>query len=198
MRRRAVWHGALGRFINVSSLHVWEPARGERPTNAYEASKLSAELLLGAFSARHGFEAANLRLGYLYGPGMVHGKLFRVFIRNALAGRPLELFHEGRQELQLIFVDDAVEAILAASSAGELHGTFDICAPERVTTLDVARAILDITGSGSELRFHAGDHDQARRLPDTRAAREAFGFEAQTGLRQGLEAMLAEQQERDE
>ena len=71
-------------------------------------------------------------------------------------------------------------------TAGVLQG-----AP--VTTLDVARTVVELTGSKSELRLRPGDEEPDWRHLDLRAAREAFGFEAGTGLRKGLKAILVEE-----
>ena len=186
----------LRRVVNISSAHVWDTEQPATPTNAYEASKLSAELFLHAYARHHGFEAVNLRMGYVYGPGMVHGTMFRVFMRNALANRPIDLFREGKDRLHLIHRDDAVDAIIAALDTGELHGTFDICSPRAVTTLEVARTIIELTGSASECRLQSGGAVPAPRRLDTRAALRAFGFEARVDLGEGIATMLREEQRR--
>ncbi len=180
----------LGRVVHAGSFHVWDAARPDRVTNAYEGSKLSALMLLRAHAQRFDFEWTSLGLPYVYGPGMVHGKMFRTFIACARAARPLELYNGGRDPLHLLFVDDAAEAILAAIDADAGAGDVDIAPEAPVTVAEVAETIVELTGSSSEIRLLPGD-PAAARPHDTSPARERLGFKPRTTLREGLAALLA-------
>ena len=109
---------------------------------------------------------------------------------QALTGQPLSIYGEGSQTRSFCYVDDLVEGILRLSRSNE-HLPVNIGNPNEFTILECAQAILEATGSSSELRFEAlPEDDPTRRCPDISKARKLLGWEPQIMLKEGLAKSL--------
>lgn len=179
----------LKRFVNVSSCHIWDPTHSGTIKNAYEGSKLSGELFVNAYAARYEFEAINLRLSYVYGPGMKHGRMFRIFLEKALANKPIRLFNKGKDEIFLIYYDDVADAILSVLKADRLDGTFEISDTTPYKTEAIARAVLEVVDSKSQLEFVDGKPGPSWR-PNPSETLRPFGFVPKTTLKTGIQALI--------
>jgi len=178
-------------FINLSSSKIWR--HEGQVTNPYEASKASAELFVNAFAVRSNFRALHLRLPYLYGPGMQHGRMFETFFARAMADEPIELWNEGSDSLDLLYVDDAAEVVV--STLGEApEGVWVLGTGKTVTTREVAETIIQITGSHSELRFLAATSSNAHAAFKAEAGVRHRSAGSVTSLRVGLQRMLTVEQ----
>jgi dTDP-glucose 4,6-dehydratase len=108
------------------------------------------------------------------------------FIRQALAGDALTVTGDGRQTRSPCYVDDTVRGVLAAA-AHAMRGPVNIGNPAEVTVLDVARLVIRLTGSRSEVRFIARPTDDpAVRCPDITLARDKLGWEPEVDAEEGL------------
>jgi dTDP-glucose 4,6-dehydratase len=108
------------------------------------------------------------------------------FVRQALAGEPLTVTGDGRQTRSLCYVDDTVRGILAAAAHG-MRGPVNIGNPAEITMLDLARLVIRLTGSGSQIRFiERPTDDPAVRCPDITLARDKLGWEPEVGAEEGL------------
>jgi dTDP-glucose 4,6-dehydratase len=98
---------------------------------------------------------------------------------QALRGDPLTIYGDGSQTRSFCYVDDLIEGILRLSRSEE-HLPVNIGNPGEFTILECAQAVLEVTGSKSELRFEAlPEDDPTRRCPDIAKARALLGWEPQ-------------------
>jgi dTDP-glucose 4,6-dehydratase len=109
---------------------------------------------------------------------------------QALRGEPLTIYGDGSQTRSFCYVDDLIEGILLLSRSDE-HLPVNIGNPDEFTILECARAVLEVTGSKSELRFQAlPEDDPALRCPDITKARTLLGWKPRIGLKEGLAMSL--------
>jgi UDP-glucuronate decarboxylase len=127
-----------------------------------------------------------------YGPRMRphDGRAIPTFMRQALQDRPITVFGDGSQTRSFCYVDDLVRGIIALSESGH-HDPVNVGNPNEFTLLELAKEVIEVTGSKSELIHEAlpVDDPQVRR-PDIAKAREILQWEPTVQLRQGLEMTL--------
>ncbi len=163
------------------------------PVSPYGASKLAGEGYCSAYHRSFGVETVALRFGNVYGPGSGHkGSVVAQFIRRALRGEALEVYGDGRQTRDFVYVEDLVRAIRAAATAPGAGGeVFQIATHRETTVLELVDALvpaLEVAGvRGVEVQ-HAAPRvgDVRRNYSDTTKARERLGWQARTSLDEGL------------
>ncbi|MFE9440045.1 UDP-glucuronic acid decarboxylase family protein [Streptomyces sp. NPDC006602] len=162
------------------------------PRSVYDESKRFAEALVTAHRKVHGTDAAIVRIFNTYGPRMRtgDGRAVPAFVSQALDGAPLTVAGDGGQTRSLCYVDDTVDGVLALAASGA-DGPVNIGGGEEITMLELARRIIELTGSSSRIRFvERPADDPARRRPDTRLARELLGWQPRVGWSEGLERTI--------
>jgi dTDP-glucose 4,6-dehydratase len=108
------------------------------------------------------------------------------FLVQALAGRPLTVYGDGTQTRSFCYVDDQIRGFLALLDS-EYVGPVNIGNPDECTVLELAKTVLEVTGSSSEIEFHPLPvDDPTQRRPDITLARRVLGWEPTVGLREGL------------
>jgi dTDP-glucose 4,6-dehydratase len=109
---------------------------------------------------------------------------------QALGGEPLTVYGDGSQTRSFCYVDDLIEGILRLARSDE-HLPVNIGNPDEFTILECAQAVLEATGSASELRFEPlPQDDPTRRRPDIGKARALLGWEPKIALKEGLARSL--------
>ncbi|MER7189592.1 UDP-glucuronic acid decarboxylase family protein [Streptomyces flaveolus] len=162
------------------------------PRSVYDESKRFAEALVTAHRQVHGTDTAIVRIFNTYGPRMRtgDGRAVPTFIAQALDGMPLTVAGDGGQTRSLCYVDDTVDGVLALAASGE-SGPMNIGGADEITVLELARRIVELTGSGSRIRFvERPVDDPCRRKPDTTLARERLGWRPTVGWSEGLERTI--------
>ncbi|WP_202437538.1 UDP-glucuronic acid decarboxylase family protein [Streptomyces sp. SID5910] len=162
------------------------------PRSVYDESKRFAEALVTAHRQVHGTDTAIVRIFNTYGPRMRtgDGRAVPTFIAQALDGMPLTVAGDGGQTRSLCYVDDTVSGVLALA-ASEESGPVNIGGSDEITVLELARRIVELTGSGSRIRFvERPVDDPGRRRPDTTLARERLGWEPRVSWGEGLERTI--------
>ncbi|HMD45595.1 MAG TPA: UDP-glucuronic acid decarboxylase family protein [Acidimicrobiales bacterium] len=158
------------------------------PRSVYDEAKRFAEALTVATGRARGTDVAIVRIFNTYGPRLSpgDGRVVSNFIVQAISGRPLTVYGDGAQTRSLCFVDDEVAGLLALLDS-DVVGPVNIGNPDERTVLDLARLVLEVTGSRSaiEHRPPAAD-DPIRRCPDISLARQALGWEPTVRLEEGL------------
>ncbi|GHE75671.1 NAD-dependent epimerase/dehydratase family protein [Streptomyces griseoaurantiacus] len=163
------------------------------PRSVYDESKRFAEALVTAHRQVHGTDTAIVRIFNTYGPRMRtgDGRAVPTFIAQALDGMPLTVAGDGGQTRSLCYVDDTVDGVLALAGAAGETGPVNIGGSDEITMLELARRVVELTGSSSRIRFvERPVDDPARRRPDTRRAREVLGWEPRTSWAAGLERTI--------
>lgn len=164
-----------------------------KPTSPYGASKLAGEAYCGAFWRSFGVETVALRFGNVFGPGSGHKQsVVAKFLRRALAGEVLEVFGDGNQTRDFIYIDDIVEAIERAATRPGVGGEVVQIATQRESTVNevaelIAECVRARTGRTVEIIHRAERQGEIKRnYADVSKARRILGFEPKVSLRKGL------------
>jgi len=153
---------------------------------SYSTSKAVDEILAYTYWKEKGIPTVIIRLFNTVGPRQTgaYGMVIPRFVQQALRGEPLTVYGNGKQSRCFLHVRDAVNAITALMEHREVSGeAFNIGSQEEVTIEELARRVIELTGSGSKIIYLAYDEayeegfeDMARRLPDTTKAKRTVGF----------------------
>ncbi|MGI5142141.1 MULTISPECIES: NAD-dependent epimerase/dehydratase family protein [unclassified Streptomyces] len=173
---------------NPQDERYWGHVDPVGPRSVYDEAKRFGEALTTAHAEAKGTDTCIVRLFNTYGPRMrAHdGRAVPTFIRQALAGDALTVTGDGRQTRSPCYVDDTVRGVLAAA-AHAMRGPVNIGNPTEITVLDLARLVIGLTGSRSEVRFIARPTDDpAVRCPDITLARDKLGWAPQVDAEEGL------------
>ncbi len=167
-----------------------------RVTNPYGVSKRAAEDYLDSFASLHGLQPVSLRLGNVYGPRQdPHGEagVVAIFCDRLLSDQPVTVFGDGRQTRDYVFVDDVVEAFVAAGEADTVAAArLNIGTAAQTSVLELYDALRAVTGFGAEPGLappRAGEL-QAIAL-DCALAERVLGWRPRLDLKAGLERTWA-------
>jgi UDP-glucose 4-epimerase len=164
------------------------------PISPYGASKAASELYLRSFEENYDIEGVSLRYFNVYGPRQTpcqYAGVISIFANRALQQQPLQVFGDGSQTRDFIFVSDAVEATIAALEKPLKNRVFNIASGKETSVLELAKTIKKITQSRSELEFSPPrSGDIPRSLADTIRAENELRFAARTPLQDGLSTTL--------
>jgi dTDP-glucose 4,6-dehydratase len=158
------------------------------PRSVYDEAKRFAEALTMAFHRVHGLDTKIARIFNTYGPLLepADGRVVSNFLARALAGEPLVVYGDGTQTRSFCYVDDEVTGLLALLDS-DWVGPMNVGNPEEHTVLEVAKLVLEVTGSSSEIVFDTlPPDDPVRRCPDISLAERELGWRPAVSLRDGL------------
>jgi dTDP-glucose 4,6-dehydratase len=170
----------------------WGHVNPVGPRSVYDEAKRYAEALVMAYHRSRGVDTHMVRIFNTYGPRLHpnDGRVISNLMTQALRGEPLTVYGDGSQTRSFCYVDDLIEGILRLSRSSE-HLPVNLGNPNEFTILECAQAVLEITGSKSELRFEPlPEDDPMRRCPDITKARTLLGWEPRIELREGLAKSL--------
>jgi UDP-glucose 4-epimerase len=167
-----------------------------RVTNPYGVSKRAAEDYLDSFASIHGLEPVSLRLGNVYGPRQdPHGEagVVAIFCDRLLSDQPVTVYGDGRQTRDYLFVDDVVDAFVAAGEAEDAAGAkLNLGTAVQTSVLELYDALRAVAGFGADPTFappRPGEL-QAIALDSARAGR-LLGWRPRLDLEAGLERTWA-------
>jgi dTDP-glucose 4,6-dehydratase len=167
----------------------WGHVNPVGPRGVYDEAKRFAEAMTMAYHLEHGLDVRIVRIFNTYGPRMrpADGRVVSNFLVQALTGKPLTIYGDGRQTRSFTYVDDEVRGIIGLLDSGHV-GPMNIGNDGEFTLLELAELVLEVTGSSSEIVFEPLPvDDPTQRRPDLSLARSVIGFEPQVALREGLE-----------
>jgi UDP-glucuronate decarboxylase len=147
------------------------------------------------YHRQHGLDIRVARIFNTYGPRMHpnDGRVVSNFIVQALKGEPITVYGEGSQTRSFCYVDDLVEALIRLMNTGdEFTGPVNLGSAREFTIVDLARKIIALTGSRSEIvnRPLPAD-DPMQRQPDLTLARKALDWGPTTPIDEGLKRTIA-------
>ncbi|ABG04201.1 NAD-dependent epimerase/dehydratase [Rubrobacter xylanophilus DSM 9941] len=164
-----------------------------RPVSPYGAGKLAGEAYCSAYWRTYGLETVALRFGNVYGPGSGHkNSVVARFIRRAARGEVLEIYGDGTQTRDFIYIDDLVRALRLAATAGGVGGeVFQIATGSETSVGEVVELLLPVLAAAGIKgvrveRASPRPGDVARNYADTSKARRLLGWRAEVGLEEGL------------
>ena len=163
--------------------------------SCYDEGKRCAETLFFDYHRQHRLRIKVARIFNTYGPRMhpQDGRVVSNFIMQALAGEPITIYGDGSQTRSFCFVDDLIEGLIRLmETPDEVTGPMNIGNPVEMTIRELAEAVIDLTGSSSELVHKAlPQDDPIQRQPDIGLARSALGWEPRVTLRDGLSSTIS-------
>ena len=164
------------------------------PRSCYDEGKRCAETLFFDYHRQHRLEIKVARIFNTYGPRMhpQDGRVVSNFIVQAIHGKDLTIYGDGRQTRSFCYVDDLVDALLRLmDTPAELTGPVNLGNPGEFTMIELAERILQLVGSRSKLVFEPLPQDDPKqRQPDIALARAALGWEPKVALEDGLRATI--------
>jgi dTDP-glucose 4,6-dehydratase len=158
------------------------------PRGVYDEAKRYAEALTMAYHRQQGVDTAIVRIFNTYGPRMRphDGRAIPTFLRQALQDRPLTVFGDGSQTRSFCYVDDLIRGIVALAES-DVHTPVNIGNPNEFTLLELAKAVIEVTESRSEIVYEALPvDDPQQRRPDIGRARDLLSWEPTVELTDGL------------
>jgi dTDP-glucose 4,6-dehydratase len=164
------------------------------PRGVYDEAKRYAEALTMAYHRQQGVDTAIIRIFNTYGPRMRpnDGRAIPTFLRQALSGKPITVFGDGSQTRSFTYVNDLIAGMIALSESG-YHDPVNVGNPNEFTLLELAEAVIDVTGSASEIVYEALPTDDPKiRQPNIDLAKQILGWEPTIALREGLQRTLDE------
>lgn len=166
---------------------------GER--SCYNEGKRYAESLAINYWKHYKFPLKIVRIFNTYGPRMRKhdGRVIPEFINKALNGEPMQVNGDGSQTRSFCYIDDMVNGLLAVMNTDpNFTGPVNLGNPSEISIMALAKKIIEMTGSESQITFagHAED-DPARRQPDITLAQRTFGFAPVINLEDGLAKTIA-------
>ena len=193
-------HRGIAHLVYASSSSVYgdsaqppfsEDQRVDQPRSLYAATKAANELMAYTYAQLYQLRATGLRFFTVYGPWCRPDMAPLLFSRAVLAGRPIEVFNEGRMQRDFTHVDDIVAGVLGAldhpSAEPVPHRVFNLGNHTPVELEHFIAVIEQAAGRPAQKVYKPMQPgDMVRTMADTRRAREAFGFEPATPIEAGL------------
>jgi dTDP-glucose 4,6-dehydratase len=162
------------------------------PRGVYDEAKRYAEALTMAYLRQQGVDTAIARIFNTYGSRMRpnDGRAIPTFLQQALTDKPLTVFGDGTQTRSFCYVDDLIHGLVLLAESG-VHEPVNIGNPDEMSLIDMARLVVELTESRSEIVFEALPVDDPQvRQPDITRARDLLGWEPEIELRDGLKRTI--------
>src|SRR5215510_9386172 len=205
-------HNALGlsrakqaRFLLASTSEVygdplvhpqredyWGNVNPVGPRGVYDEAKRFAEAMTMAYHRVHGIDTRIVRIFNSYGPRMRlnDGRAIPAFMTQALRNEPLTVFGDGSQTRSFCFISDLVDGVWRMMQRGTSEPV-NLGNPQEMTLLELAKRILRLTNSRSEIVFRPLPVDDPKvRQPDITRARTQLGWEPRVDTDEGLKLTL--------
>lgn len=200
-------------LVNPQPETYWGNVNPISPRGVYDEAKRFAEAMTMAFHRYHGVDTRIVRIFNTFGPRMRphDGRVVSNFIVQALQGKPLSVFGDGLQTRSFCYVDDLARGIisllmldsdktpeqrtdrkfLVSGSTGaetaSMHEPVNIGNPRELTVMEIAKLVLELTRSSSQITHHPLPADDPKvRRPDISRARALLNWEPQVPLEDAL------------
>lgn len=160
------------------------------PRSCYDEGKRCAETLFFDYWRQNKLRIKVARIFNTYGPRMHpnDGRVVSNFILQALRGQDITIYGDGAQTRSFCYVDDLIDGLVRLmASAEDVVGPINIGNPHEFSMLQLAKSILDLTGSRSKIIYRPLPQDDPRqRQPDITKAQELLGWKPTVSLNDGL------------
>jgi UDP-glucuronate decarboxylase len=182
-------------LVHPQTEEYWGNVNPTGPRACYDEGKRAAETLFFDYHRTDGVEIKVARIFNTYGPRMSEGdgRIVSNFIVQALQSQPLTVFGDGTQTRSFCYVADLIEGLLALmESPPEIIGPVNLGNPDEFEVIELARKVLQLTGSKSRIVHRPLPvDDPKRRKPDIARARQWLNWQPVTSLDEGLERTIA-------
>jgi len=190
-------------FISSGTVYGNQPVQPVKetvivnPRVPYAVSKLAAEYYVKTIGSLWGIETVCLRVFNAYGPGQrippVHTPVIPGFLHQAWENGTIVIHGDGNQTRDYVYVDDVVNAMLAAANAPDVNKlTINVGSGTETSVRDLARMAIEVTGGNPEVVYNPRNEGGISRLcADISLARELLAYEPEVELLEGLKRTLA-------
>jgi len=165
------------------------------PRACYDEGKRCAETLFFDYQRQHGVDVRVARIFNTFGARMHpnDGRVVSNFVTQAIKNEPITIYGDGTQTRSFCYVDDLIDAFIKFMQVeGPVKAPLNLGNPSEVQIQDLARLILDLTGSTSQIiNLPCPEDDPKQRKPDISEASKALDWKPQITLSDGLERTIA-------
>ncbi len=205
MLKMAVANKAKFLFISTSEVYgdplehpqketYWGNVNSYGSRSCYDESKRFGESAIYVYIQKYGLDARIVRIFNTYGPRMQKddGRVVSNFINQALEGKPITIYGDGKQTCSFCYVSDLVSGIMNAMFLKNTKGEiFNLGNPDEYKIIDFAEKIKRMTKSKSKIVFKSLPKDDPRkRKPDITKAKKILGWQPKVKLDEGLEKTI--------
>jgi dTDP-glucose 4,6-dehydratase len=158
----------------------------------YDEAKRFAEAMTFAYHRVHKVDTRIVRIFNTYGPRMRKddGRVIPNFISQALQQKPLSTYGDGAQTRSFCYVSDLIEGIYLLLTA-DFHEPVNLGNPSEMSVLELAKLVIELTGSRSTVGFDLlPQDDPKRRKPDISRAKTILGWQPEVSIREGLKKTI--------
>jgi UDP-glucuronate decarboxylase len=177
--------------VHPQTEDYWGNVNPIGPRSCYDEGKRAAETLFFDYRRQHDLSIKVIRIFNTYGPRMHpnDGRVVSNFIVQALRGEPITIYGDGSQTRSFCYVDDLVDGMVRLMNTGhETTGPINVGNPGEFTMLELANAVLEMTGSTSTIEHRPLPQDDPKqRQPNIDLARTELGWQPSVALTAGLE-----------
>ncbi len=179
-------------LVHPQQESYWGNVNPIGPRGVYDEAKRFAEAMTMAYHRYHGVDTKIVRIFNTYGPRMriKDGRAVPEFMSQALRNEPIPVFGDGSQTRSFCYVSDLIDGIFRLMMSNET-GPINIGNPTEFTILELAKRIIALTGSKSQIVHKPLPVDDPKvRRPDISLARAKLGWEPKVSIEQGLPMTL--------
>src|SRR5881628_1077163 len=179
-------------LVNPQREDYWGNVNPIGPRGVYDEAKRYAEAITMAYHRAHGVDTRIVRIFNTFGPMMRlnDGRAIPAFMSQSLTGKPLTVFGDGSQTRSFQYIDDLIEGLWRLMNSA-VHDPVNIGNPQEMTLLDLAKWIIRLASSQSEIVFRPLPVDDPKvRQPDISRARALLGWEPRVDAEEGLRLTL--------
>ena len=165
------------------------------PRSCYDEGKRCAETLFFDYRRQHKLKIKVARIFNTYGPRMHpnDGRVISNFILQALRNKPITIYGEGLQTRSFCYVEDLIDGLVRLMNTDdEFTGPINLGNPREFKIIDLAKMVIEFTGSKSKLRFEPlPEDDPMQRKPDIALAKQVLEWQPTVPLEEGLKKAVA-------
>ena len=172
----------------------WGKVNPVGPRSCYDEGKRCAETLFFDYHRQHGLKIKVARIFNTYGPRMHpnDGRVVSNFIVQALSNKDITVFGDGSQTRSFCYADDLIEGLIKMmNSPDDFTGPVNLGNPNEFSVLELAKKIIETTGSKSKIVFRPlPQDDPCQRQPDISLAKEKLDWRPTVNLDKGLKKTI--------
>ncbi len=177
-------------LVHPQTEEYWGNVNPDGVRACYDESKRYGEMITMLYHRKFAVDTRIVRIFNTYGPNMRpdDGRVVSNFINQAISGSPITMYGDGMQTRSFCYIDDLVAGIMAYMFHDNLSGEIvNLGNPDEYTMIDLAKKIISMTGSSSEIHHEElPPDDPIKRRPDIAKAKRLFGWEPAVAIDEGL------------
>lgn len=182
-----IWVYSLASATDVDEA---TPLNIHKASHVYTSSKVAAELYCHSYQQLYGQNFTILRYGIPYGPKARGGSVVAVFVQKALNGEPLQIFGDGSQYRNFVYVEDLAEGNAAALKDVAVNRTYNLEGSRPITVLEVAKTVQKLLGDVKIEYVKGRPGDFEGKNISLEKARRELGWEPRVDFEDGVKRYI--------